>query len=149
MFSLPMWITWLILCGFFLIIEIFTITFFMFWPGVSAFIAFILAISGVPTEVQITVFSILSIILMLLTKPLTDKLFKTKETPTNAKSIIGKQGIVLKAIDNLNCKGQVKVAGEVWTAISSTNEIIPVDANIEVEEIDGVKLKVKRSKGRK
>lgn len=144
MFSLPMWITWLILCGFFFLIEIFTITFFMFWPGVAAFIAFILAVLNVPTQIQITVFAMLSIILILLTKPLTSKLFKTKETPTNARSIIGKRGIVLKAIDNLNCKGQVKVAGEIWSAISSTDEIIPVDGNVEVEAIDGVKVKVRK-----
>lgn len=144
MFSLPMWMIWLILCGFFLLIEIFTISFFMFWPGVSAFFAFILAISGVSTEIQITVFAILSIALILLTKPLTNKLFKTKETPTNAKSVIGKKGVVLKAIDNLNCKGQVKVAGEIWSAFSSTDEIIPVDATVEVESIDGVKIKVKK-----
>ncbi len=144
MFSLPMWITWLILCGLFFLIEIFTITFLMFWPGVAAFIAFILAILNVPTQIQITVFAILSILLILLTKPLTNKLFKTKDTPTNARSIIGKNGVVLKTIDNLNCKGQVKVAGEIWSAASSTDEIIPVDTSVVVESIDGVKIKVKK-----
>lgn len=142
MFSLPMWITWLILCGLFFLIEIFTISFLMFWPGVAAFVAFILAICNVSTHIQIVVFAILSIILILLTKPLTNKLFKTKETPTNARSVIGKSGVVLKAIDNLNCKGQVKVAGEIWSAVSSTDEIIPVDASVKVESIDGVKIKV-------
>ncbi len=146
MFSLPMWIIWLILCGFFFIIEILTISFLMFWPGVAAFVAFVLATLNVPTEIQITVFSLVSIILILLTKPLTKKLFKTKDTSnsTNARSVIGKHGIVLKSIDNLNCKGQVKVAGEIWSAISSTDEILPVDANIEVESIYGVKVKVKK-----
>lgn len=144
MFSLPMWITWLILCGFFLLIEIFTMTFLMLWPGIAAFIAFILATLNASTQTQITVFALLSIILIILTKPLTNKFFKTKETTTNARTIIGKCGVVLKSIDNLNCKGQVKVAGEIWSAISSTDEIIPVDANIEVEAIDGVKLKVKK-----
>jgi membrane protein implicated in regulation of membrane protease activity len=139
-----MWITWLILCGFFFLIEIFTIAFLMFWPGVAAFVAFILAILNVPTQIQITVFAILSILLILLTKPLTNKLFKTKDTPTNARSIIGKNGIVLKTIDNLNCKGQVKVAGEIWSAASSTDEIIPVDTSVVVESIDGVKIKVKK-----
>ncbi|MEG1705669.1 MAG: NfeD family protein [Clostridia bacterium] len=144
MFTLPMWITWLILCGIFFLIEIFTVTFLMFWPGVAAFVAFILAILNVPTSIQITVFALLSIILIIFTKPLTNKLFKTKETTTNAKSVIGKQGIVLKVIDNLNCKGQVKVAGEIWSAFSSNDEIIPIDSIIEVEAIDGVKVKVKK-----
>ena len=144
MFSLPMWITWLILCGFFFLIEIFTISFLMFWPGVAAFVAFILAILEVPTNIQVTVFAILSIVLILLTKPLTSKLFKTKDHITNVRSIIGKRGVVLKTIDNLNCKGQVKVSGEIWSAISSTDEIITVDTKIEIEAIDGVKVKVKK-----
>jgi len=144
MFSLPMWITWLILCGFFFLVEIFTISFLMFWPGVAAFVAFILAILNVPTHIQITVFAILSIILILLTKPLTNKLFKTKDTLTNVRSIIGKRGVVLKTIDNLNCKGQVKVAGEIWSAISTTDDIITIDTNVEIEAIDGVKVKVRK-----
>lgn len=144
MFSLPMWIVWLVLCGLFFLIEIFTISFLMFWPGVAAFVSFILACLNVSTSIQITVFCILSILLILLTKPLTNKFFKTKETTTNANSVIGKQGIVLKVIDNLNYKGQVKVAGEIWSAVSSKDEIIPVDSKIEVEAIDGVKVKVKK-----
>lgn len=144
MFSLPMWIIWLILCGFFFIVEIFTISFLLFWPGVAAFFAFILATLNVSTQTQITTFSILSIILILLMKPITNKVFKTTETTTNARTVIGKSGVVLKTIDNLNCKGQVKVAGEIWSAISSTDEIIPMNSIIEVEEIDGVKVKVKK-----
>lgn len=144
MFSLPMWLIWLLLCGFFFLIEIFTISFMMFWPGVSAFVAFILATLGVPVPIQVTVFCILSILLIIFTKPLTEKLFKTKDTVTNAKTVVKKRGVVLKSIDNLNCKGQVKVAGEIWSAISENDEIIPVDANIEVIAIDGVKLRVKK-----
>ena len=36
-----MWVVWLILCGVFLLIEIFTVSFLMFWPGIGAFLAFI------------------------------------------------------------------------------------------------------------
>ncbi len=141
---MPMWSIWLILSGFFFILEIFTISFLLFWPGIAAFIAFILAILGFSVTVQITVFAVLSIILIIFTKPLLAKFVKTTTTPTNIDSVIGKRGVVLKAIDNINCKGQVKVAGEVWSATHETDEIIPVDTKVEVVSTSGVKVKVKK-----
>ena len=141
---LPTWAIWLILSGIFFVIEICTITFMMFWPGVSAFIAAILAILGIPLEIQIIVFSILSIVLIIFTKPLTKKLFKSSDVTTNIDHIIGKKGIVIKEINSSEGKGQVKVAGEIWTAVSEASENILIDTPIEVIGIDGVKLKVKK-----
>ena len=60
---------------------------------------------------------------------------------TNAYSIIGKIGIVTKEINPNLGIGQVKIAGEVWSAKS--DEIIPVGKEIEVIEINGVKAVVK------
>jgi membrane protein implicated in regulation of membrane protease activity len=144
MFSLPIWAIWLILCGLFLLIETFTISFLMFWPGLAAFVAFILAILNFNLNIQIAVFSILSIVLIFSTKPLIKRFLKENHTITNAKTVIGKQGIVLKEIDNLYSKGQVKISGEVWSASSETDDIIPIDSTVEVTAIDGVKVRVKK-----
>ncbi len=138
------WIIWLILSGIFFILEIFTVSFMMFWPGVAAFISTLLAIIGLPTQVQIIVFSILSILLIVFTKPLTKKLFKSSNVNTNIDNVIGKEGLVIKEIDNLNRKGQVKVDGEIWTAISSTGDKISQDLVIKVVGVDGVKLIVEK-----
>ena len=67
-------------------------------------------------------------------------MFKTrKPTPMNSDSLIGKNGVVLKAIEG-DQKGQVKVAGEIWSAICEENQVIPEDSKIIVKEIKGVKL---------
>lgn len=141
---LPMWAIWLILCGVFLLIEIFTVSFLMFWPGIGAFLAFIASILDFSFGVQIGVFAISTALMLIFMKPLVSKLFKTKDVPMNSNAIIGKQAIVIKEIDNLNSKGQVKVNGELWSALSIDNTIIEENSTVEITAIDGVKLKVKK-----
>ncbi len=142
--SLPIWAIWLILSGIFFIVEIFTVSFMMFWPGVAAFIVSLLSLLNIPLAAQITIFSILSIVLIVFTKPLTKKIFKSNDTPTNIDSIIGKMGVVTKTINNIEGKGQVKVQGEIWSAISIDDSIIEEGTNIKVTSVDGVKLIVQK-----
>ncbi len=144
--SLPIWAMWLILCGIFLLIEIFTVSFLMFWPGIGAFLAFIAAALNASFSVQVGVFAVSTILMIVFMKPLVKKLFKTKDVSMNSRSIIGKTGIVIKRIDNIESIGQVKVSGELWSAITEDGEDLEEGAEITVEEIQGVKLKVKRLK---
>lgn len=144
MLGLPLWAMWLILCGIFLITEIFTVSFFFLWPGIGAFIALIACLLGCNFNVQVFIFALSSILLIIFTKPLVKKLFKTNNVSMNNKSIIGKNGTVLKTIDNLTSSGQVKIGGEIWTAKSLNNDIIEVGSTVKVDEISGVKLIVEK-----
>ncbi len=146
MFGLPIWIIWLILCGLFLIIEIFNISFLFIWPGIGSFLAFICSILGFSVEIQIAVFSISTILMIIFMKPIVKKLFKNKDdTKMNNMSIIGKTGVVISDINNITNFGQVKVCGEIWSAISyDDNEQISVGSKIIVKDIQGVKLKVQK-----
>ncbi len=141
---LPIWAIWLILCGIFLLIEIFTVSFLMFWPGIGAFFAFIVNILGFSFPVQLGVFAISTALMIIFMKPLVKKIFRTKDVPMNNNAMIGKQAIVIKQIDNLNSKGQVKVNGELWSALSVDDSIIEENSTVEIVGIDGVKLKVKK-----
>ena len=141
---LPMWAFWLIIASICFLVEIFTVTFMMFWPGLSAIIVMVLALVNIPTTAQVIIFAVLSIILLIFTKPLTKKLFKSSTVETNVNSIIGKKGIVQVDINNYDSTGKVKVEGELWTAITDDSEIIKAGEQITVLSIDGVKLKVKK-----
>lgn len=134
---------WLILCGLCLIIEIFTVSFLMFFPGVGAFLAFIAALLGANVTVQSIVFVLSSAIMIIFIRPLVTKLFKTKDVAMNSNALIGKNGIVLKEIKGDEKIGQVKVAGEVWSAICEEGITIAKDSKISVVSISGVKLIVK------
>ena len=138
-----MWKIWLIISGICLIVESFTLGFFVFWFSIGAIFALITSLFTTNIIIQSTVFVITSTLLLLLTKPLIKKFVKTpKTTPTNVYSIIGKEGIVLETIDSINGTGKVKVNGELWSAISDSN--IEKDEKIKVISVNGVKLKVEK-----
>ena len=134
---------WLILCGLCLLIEIFTVTFLMFFPGVGAFLAFLVALLGANITVQSIVFVTSSALMIIFIRPLVAKLFKTKDVSMNSNALIGKNGVVLKDIKGVDKVGQVKGAGEIWSAVCEEDVIICKDSKITVLAISGVKLIVK------
>ena len=143
MLGLPLWAIWLILCGAFLLIEIFNISFLLIWPGIGSFFAFIASVLGAPIEIQLAVFAISTTIMIIFMKPLTKKLFKNKDnTKMNNDAMIGKKGVVIKEINSTEDVGQVKVAGELWSAITLNDEKIKINEIVEVTKVDGVKLVV-------
>lgn len=138
-----MWPFWLIIAGLCLVIEIYTVGFFIFWFGIGALFALLVSFLTNNLFIQIGVFLVSSSLLVISTKPLMKKFTKNEKTvPTNFFSLSGKQGIVTKKIDSNNSTGQVKVKGEIWSAIS--DESIEKDAKVKVLGIDGVKLKVEK-----
>ena len=139
-----MWVVWLILCGVFLLIEIFTVSFLMFWPGIGAFLAFITSLITDNEVIQIAVFVISTTLMIIFMKPLVKKFFKNNDnTKMNNSSLIGKTGIVVKDIDTIYSIGQVKVNGELWSAFTE-DENIKSGSTVSVLAIEGVKLKVKK-----
>lgn len=138
-----MWYVWLIAIGVFLVFEIATEGFLIFWLAIGSLLAMITSFFTDSILIQTAVFVISSSILIPLTKPLTDKYINKNKTPaTNAFSLIGKKGIVLMDINPLESQGQVKVCGEIWSAKTKDESLITKGTEIEVLEIDGVKLVV-------
>lgn len=137
------WQVWLIIAGFCFILEIATVGFLIFWLGVAALITCLLSLFISNIVVQMAIFTILSAILIAFTRQFANKLNKNDTSVTNANSIIGKEGIVTKEIIN-NGIGQVKVSGDIWSAISEDSNVsIPVESTVKVIKIDGVKLVIK------
>ena len=136
-----MWQIWLIIAGICLVAEIFTAGFLIFWFAIGALIAMIVSFFTTNIIIQTTVFIISSTILIFATKPLVKKFSKSEDTvKTNIYSIIGKTGIVTEEINSIHSKGQVKVSGEIWSADSKIDAIIPKDSEVEVLEVKGVKV---------
>ena len=139
-----MWQFWIILAGLFFIIEMATVGFLVFWFGIGSLIAMLVSLFTSNLAIQTAVFVFSSAILLFFTRPLVNKFTKNDaEVQTNAYSIIGKKGIVIKEIDPVLGQGQVKVGTEVWSAKTLGNEKIKKGTEVEVTEIDGVKAVVK------
>lgn len=139
-----MWQIWLIIAGLCFIIEMATVGFFVFWFGIGALISMVVSIFFPENIIlQAAIFVISSVILLLLTKPLVNKFTKKdKKIETNAYSIIGKKGIVVQDINPTFGVGQIKIAGEVWSAKTSNETTIEKGTEIKVIQIDGVKAVV-------
>lgn len=133
------WYIWLILAGIFLIIEIFTLGFLVFWLSVGALLTMFVSFFTQNIIIQMSVFVVSSTILIFATKPFVKKFAKTKTIKTNAFSIVGQNGIVIKDIDSINSKGQIKVDGEVWSAVGKNDINIETGTEVEIVEIKGVK----------
>lgn len=135
-----MWQLWLIICGISLALEIITTGFLVFWFAPGALLAMIVSLFTDNVAIQISVFIISSTILIIFTKPLVKKFINNNDTIiTNAYSIIGKIGIVTQEINSKLGTGQIKIGSETWTAKSHDDSIIPINSEIEVISIDGVK----------
>ena len=141
-----MWQTWLIIAILFFILEMMGPGFLLFWVGVGALIAMIVSLFVDSIAIQIGIFVISSIALLFCTRPFANKFAKTDNTVTNAKSIVGKKGIVTKQINPLKGTGQIKIGGESWSAKSSNEDIIEEGAQVTILDINGVKAIVEQTK---
>ena len=127
-----------------LVIEIGTMGLTTIWFAGGALAAFIMGIIGFGTGVQIAVFSIVSIVLLVSTRPIALKYFNKERQKTNAESLIGKQALVLEEVDTLHNKGVVEVNGQEWSAkTEEPSGVIAKNTVVTIEGIQGVKLIIK------
>lgn len=139
-----MWQLWLIIAGTFLIIEIATVGFLVFWFAVGALVAMIVSFFIDSVLIQTAIFLVVSTLLLFATKPLVNKILpKDSFVKTNSYSIEGKVGKVTIDIEPVEGKGQIKVCGEAWSAKSADDTYIPKDTEVVIEKIEGVKAIVK------
>ena len=137
-------IAWLIALIVFLVIEGVTVTLVCIWFAGGALIGLLAAALHAPIWLQVLLFLLVSIILLVYTRPIAMKYFNKDREKTNVSGIIGKQAIVVDEIDNLQGLGKVTVGGQEWTARSVVeDQIIPVGTVVVVEEVKGVKLMVR------
>ena len=134
-----MWKIWIILAGVFLILESITTGFLVFWFAIGSLVALVVSLFIDNIIVQTAVFIISSSILIFATRKFCDK-FLDNDKPSNVNNIIGKKGKVTKTINPDEGTGQVKIGGEVWSALSENNQKIEIGTNIIVKNVDGVKV---------
>lgn len=141
-------IIWLGIVIVLVIIEIATLGLTTIWFAGGALVACIAALLGGALPVQVALFLVVSVLLLLFTRPWAVRYLNKNRTPTNVESMIGRQGVVLKAIDNMKEQGQVRIGGMDWTArASDDSDRIPEGTVVEVVKIAGVKAIVKRKGG--
>ena len=89
------------------------------------------------------VFIIVSVLLLVLTRPIAVKYFNQNRQKTNVESLIGQQALVLEDVDTLHASGQVKVNGRSVGEDRRDVWFIAKDTVVMIQGIQGVKLIVK------
>lgn len=137
-------IFWLIVFVVLLIIEIATMGLTTIWFAGGALVSFLAAYIGFGVVVQVLAFLIVSILLLVLTRPLAVKFFNQERQKTNAESLIGQKAVVKETINTLQATGRVEVNGMEWSAKTDEAEIIETDTIVMIKGIQGVKLIVEK-----
>lgn len=139
-------ITWLVVLIVCLVVEFSTMGLTSIWFAGGALLSMIIALIGGPLWLQALVFLVVSIVLLIFTRPVAAKYFNKNRTKTNVESIAGRQAIVTEKIDNLQGVGQIVTNGMEWTARSLDDSVIEEGAVVTIEKIEGVKAIVKMKK---
>lgn len=84
-------IFWLALVAVMLIIEIFTLGLTTIWFSLGALVAAIAAGVDAPLWIQILLFSVVSVVIMILVRPFAMKVMDKDRTKTNIEDVIGGQ----------------------------------------------------------
>lgn len=140
MTATTMYIIWAVAIVAFAITESMTAQLVSIWFMLGSIAGLIAAFCHAGILLQVIIFLLVTIISLIATRPIVKKKLDTTKQPTNADRCIGKQGVVIEEINNLEPSGQVKADGKIWTARSSDSKIIPEGTVVTIEKIDGVKL---------
>jgi len=132
-------IVWFALLILFVIIEANTVTLVSIWFAAGALVAVVASLLGATIWLQVALFLVVSVLLLLVLRPVTRKHFTPKLVKTNVDSIIGSTGVVTAAIDNVMAVGTVKLGAMEWTARSTSGHQIEAGTLVMVDKIESVK----------
>lgn len=135
------WIFWLVLVIVLSFVEIATVSLVSIWFVASGIVAMILSFFIEDTAIITTIFILLGTFLLVISRPIVNKLRSKDNEKTNLDRIIGETAIVTEDIKK-NVVGEVKVDGKRWSAVSK-EKCLKGDT-VKVLKIDGVKLIVEK-----
>ena len=134
------WVAITVIC---VVIETMTLALTTIWFGISAFVMVFLAFMPIPFAIQLFIFMVLSLILLIFTRPLVQKKLSQKKITTNYERVIGQIAVVTKKITAID-KGAIKINGMEWTAAVRENITLEKGSKCVIEEIAGVTAYVKQ-----
>ena len=126
------------------ILELITTQLVSIWFVIAGIVALVVSLFTDSIFVQIAVFVVLTVLLLIVTKPMVKRIMNFKKISTNSDKNIGKRALVITEINNQKETGEVKVDSMIWTARSFDDTIIPENSEVIIESIKGVKLIVKK-----
>ena len=132
---------WLIVAGVFYVIEVMSMQLVSIWLVAGSIGAAFAALFGASFAVQLWVFFIVSLLFLIILRPIAKSKLQSKPVSTNVDRVIGMNGIVTEPVDNLAMTGRVTANGLSWSARTPVDSMrLSEGDKIKVLAIDGVKL---------
>jgi membrane protein implicated in regulation of membrane protease activity len=131
------WVWWMIAAGVLAVGEIATLSFFLGPIAIAAVTAAIVALAGAGLALQWIVFIAVSLASLVVLRPIARRHLRTPaQLRTGTAALVGKPAVVVERVDRDG--GQVKLAGEVWSARSyDDDQAFEAGTRVEVMKIDG------------
>lgn len=137
-------VIWLAIAAVMIIVEIVTLGLTTIWFAGGALISALIACFGDNWFIQLVVFAVVSLVLLIFTRPIAQKHLMKDPEKTNVEGLIGEKAYVTESINNIQSKGAVKLKGVEWTARSFSDEPIAEGEEVIVKAVSGVKLIVSK-----
>lgn len=137
-------IVWCVVGAAALLFEILTIgALTSIWFTVGALVALLLAVLKLGTTIQFIAFVVVSVLAIVVIRPLAANYLRGNIVATNYDSLIGANVKVTKEI-TADAWGEVAVNGMTWSAVEVNHSTVEVGSHVKVLAIEGAKLIVKK-----
>ncbi len=128
---------WLSMVIIFTVIEVFTAGLTTIWFAIGSVPMIFLSYLPIPFLYQVLLMLVISIVLLIFTRPFAVKKLNANKEKTNVEALIGKSALVTKKITKFE-KGEVKIDGKIWTAKSVSEEDLEEGTECLLQNIEGV-----------
>ena len=130
------WLIWLgvvLVAG---VVEVLTVDFIFLMIGGGALAAAVAAALGAPRPLQVVIFAAATLVLLVTGRPPLKRWARSAPVHvTNAGALVGRDAVVLSPVSDRT--GEIKLAGEVWTARASGPHPLEPGSAVVVVRIDG------------
>jgi membrane protein implicated in regulation of membrane protease activity len=136
---------WVIVAIAFAVVEIMTVAFFSVFITIGALGAAVASLLGFGLLVQAIVLGVLGVAGILIARPfLVDRLHMGRPAlRSGADSMVGQQAVLLEPILGVGQPGHVKIAGELWPALTEDGNPMPVNTLVVVTALRSTTLIVR------
>ena len=109
-------IIWIALIIIFAVVEIITVGLTSIWFAGGALVALLVDAAGLGPVWQFAAFVVVSVILLVFTRPWALKYMKPRLVKTNYEAAVDKNVCLTEAVDNIKGTGTAVLNGQEWTA---------------------------------
>lgn len=128
------WLVIMVICIF---IEAFTMNLTTIWGAIASLPIIFIAKTTLPIKWQLLIFALLTVILVIFTRPFAIKKLKIGKDKTNVNSMIGEEVLITKTVSKFQ-KGEAKAKnGVIWTVTANSDVEIPIGTTVKVVDVNG------------